>query len=114
LHLKSQRAIRKKYKDKFRKLGQCIVCRMPVHPGYDTCLLHLREKNEYHKIWNIKNRERIAKVTKKKRERYKRENRCISCSAPLIEDEIIKGKTHCQNCIEGVQKERREHATSIV
>jgi DNA-directed RNA polymerase subunit RPC12/RpoP len=48
----------------------------------------------YQRLWRYRDHEATLMRAKKKREKYKKEGRCPSCSAKLVEGEKIT----CSNC----------------
>jgi len=77
----------KKYKDKHQLAGLCVDCSRPAKVGFLHCLIHGENNNTRSKI-----------EMPKLRQKYKEENKCPSCSAPLPEIDVRDGYTVCCNC----------------
>ena len=83
----------KKYKDEHRRKGLCVNCSRPAVVGKVLCYVHL----ENEKV-------RDNKRNKKRKQKYKDENRCPSCSAPLSDLDLQDGYIVCCNCRQGLYK----------
>lgn len=92
------RDYKKRYWDCVEK-GICVWChKRPA--AFGTMCLGCIEKNK--ERCRKEDRSKIEKRNRKRRERYREENRCIGCGAPLeAEDE---GHVKCVNCRIGITR----------
>ena len=84
------------YKKRHKEQGLCVDCSRPAIPGQLRCIIHARNIQYFCARWCSKNREKKNKYWRNKRAEYKKEGRCVTCGAPLGEQD--EGRTHCVNC----------------
>ena len=83
----------KKYKDEHKKKGLCVDCSRPAIVGKIRCL----KCTEKFRIYDNKR-------SKKRRETRKDENKCVTCSSPLLEIDIKDGYVNCCNCRQRIHR----------
>ena len=77
----------KKYKEDHKKKGLCVDCSEPAVVGKTRCEKHFERNRIYDN-----------KRNKARKQKYKDENKCPKCSAPLTELDLEDGYIECCNC----------------
>lgn len=88
---------KEKYREKNRENGLCLDCGFPVEKGVycnKHTILRMEKRRKYYK----NNKEKLLKDNQNRREKYIQQNRCITCSMPLLEEDIERGCKCCENC----------------
>lgn len=86
-----------KYRIKHRQQGLCLDCSCEVESGV-YCNKHAFIRSERRKKRYIKNKDQILEANRKRRVEYRKNNRCPSCSMPLLEEDILLGYIYCESC----------------
>ena len=102
-----------KYKQKHRELGLCLDCSEPVYRFGQWCLKHTRSHMKSMKAGRIRHYEKYMARDKLKKQRYRDNGRCTTCSVSLDPD-ADAGFITCVNCRGGIHTERLIHGTAIV
>ena len=90
------------YKKRHKELGLCTECSRPAIPFSTKCIIHHYSHNKSSNKHNANNRKKCNENNAKARIKYRKENRCTCCGAPLMEE----GYVQCINCRSGIHKER--------
>ena len=85
---------RQGYRKSHKELGLCVDCAREAIPGLTRCIYCWSRTRLYYKRYYQANRERLIVVAQRRYGRYKRENRCPRCGAPLMDSDSIT----CVNC----------------
>jgi len=88
----------KKYRDKHRELGLCIECSNPVWNGRARCINHLESSRIRSLTYRKRHPERSRETQRKKKEKYKLQNRCPDCGRPLLAEDLSLGYICCEDC----------------
>ena len=85
---------RKKYRRLHKEKGLCTNCARKAIPGLTRCIYCWNIARHDAQKYYQKNKEKIKAESQKRRDRYKQENKCSRCGAPLMDGEGIV----CVNC----------------
>ena len=85
-----------KYKQSHKEQGLCVHCPRPALPNRVTCLVCNDKDRKRQKMLFDNNPLKKIEANRKQKVLYVNSNRCISCGAPLGEQD--EGCSHCVNC----------------
>jgi len=92
-----------RYKKLHKERGLCVNCAREVIPGLTKCMFCWSKESLYNKRYYQANKERLNKTARRRRDRYKQENRCTACGAPLMDGDGVV----CVNC--NIQRQYPAH-----
>ena len=102
---------RAKYKRKHKQLGLCVECSRPAIPGRTLCKIHSAHNSERCSKSYYDNLDKRRREMKRRREQYRKDGRCIMCSAYLQEED--EGFVNCMNCRQGGTIHKRTIGTPL-
>ena len=77
-----------------KEKGLCIRCNRKAILGFTECAEHLYKHILKQEKYRKKHRQTLIKKQREWRDKMRQENRCVRCSAPLMEEE----NGRCMNC----------------
>jgi len=87
-----------RYRLKHLAQGLCAYCPRPAVKGTTRCIQCNAKHIELDREYYIKYAALLKKKKQERREKYKKEGRCPTCSIPLLEEDLADGYVNCENC----------------